>query len=131
MEKHVSLLAAFYIALGVLGLLAAFIVFVVIVGGGLLSGNASAIRIVSGVGTLLGSFLAVISIPDLVCGIGLLRRARWARMLGLILGFLNLLHIPLGTVVGVYGIWVLFQDETVRIFEGRPTEPSAAPGSAG
>jgi ABC-type spermidine/putrescine transport system permease subunit I len=37
---------------------------------------------------------------------GLLQRKPWARMLALILGFLALLHFPLGTALGIYTIWV-------------------------
>jgi hypothetical protein len=33
------------------------------------------------------------------------------------LGFLNLIHIPLGTILGVYTFWVLMQDETIEFFE--------------
>jgi hypothetical protein len=43
----------------------------------------------------------------LAAGLGLLRRARWARSLTLTLGFLSLFEFPFGTVLGIYTIWVL------------------------
>lgn len=122
MEKHITILGAFYIAFSAQAVLAAIIVFGILVGGGLLSGDMEAIRITSSVGSALAFFLLLVSIPGIICGIGLLKRQAWARILGLILSFLNLLHLPLGTILGIYGIWVLMQDETAQIFadESRP-----------
>ncbi len=40
-------------------------------------------------------------------GIGLLRRAAWARGLALFLGFVSLFELPFGTALGIYTLWVL------------------------
>jgi hypothetical protein len=29
--------------------------------------------------------------------------------------------IPFGTIVGVYGLWVLFSKDTERLFDAQPT----------
>ena len=116
MEKHVTILGVLYIAFSSLGILAAIIVFVVIAGGGLLSGELKAIAITASVGSTIAFFLALVSIPGIIGGIGMLKRKSWARILVMILGFLNLLNIPIGTVVGIYTIWVLMKDETARLF---------------
>ena len=116
MEKHVTILGVLYIAFSSLGILAAIIVFVAIAGGGLLSGEPKAIAITASVGSAIAGFLALISVPGIIGGIGMLKRKPWARILVLILGFLNLLNIPIGTVVGIYTIWVLMKDETARLF---------------
>ncbi|MDA2937642.1 hypothetical protein MYX75_05190, partial [Acidobacteria bacterium AH-259-A15] len=116
MEKHVTILGALYIAFAVLGLLCALIVFVSVVGGGLLSGDREAVAITSIVGPAVALFLILISGPGLIGGIGLLQRRSWARMLVLVLGFLNLINIPFGTVLGIYTIWVLMKDESARLF---------------
>ncbi len=118
MEKHVTILGAFFLALSIQGLLGAFIVFIAVTGGGLLSGEMEAIAITSTVGTIIGGLLLLLSLPGLVAGIGLIQRRPWARILTLILSFLLLLKIPLGTALGIYGIWVLMQDEAARIFAG-------------
>ena len=114
MQKHLTILGALYIALGALGILAALIVFVAVAGGGLLSGDAGAIAITSGVGTVIALFLILISAPGVIGGIGLLKRQSWARILVLILGCINILNIPLGTALGIYTIWVLMQSDTQR-----------------
>ncbi len=40
-------------------------------------------------------------------GYALLTRQPWGRVLGIIFGILALIHIPLGTALGVYTLWVL------------------------
>lgn len=42
-----------------------------------------------------------------LAGWGLYKRQPWARMIALILAFVALLSIPLGTALGIYTIWVL------------------------
>ncbi len=55
--------------------------------------------------------IIVFSIPSLVAGIGLLNKASWAMTLALILGCLKLISFPVGTVIGVYTIWVYSEDQ--------------------
>lgn len=40
-------------------------------------------------------------------GWGLLRRESWARNLALIIAFITLLNLPVGTALGIYTLWVL------------------------
>ena len=48
--------------------------------------------------------------------IGLLRYSEWARILGIVLAAISLPGVPFGTAMGVYGLWVLLNAETVRLF---------------
>lgn len=58
-------------------------------------------------------FWGIISILGIVGGIGILNNQTWAKRLVLVLGFVYLLYIPLGTILGIYTIWVLLlQDKT-------------------
>jgi hypothetical protein len=116
MQKHITILAVLHIACSGLALLGAVVVFLAIVGGGLLSGDAKAIGITAGVGTIVALILFVFAAPGLIGGIGLLKRGSWARILVLIVGCLNLLNIPFGTALGIYTIWVLVQPESKTIF---------------
>lgn len=117
MQNHITILAVLHIAYSGLALLGAVIVFLAIVGGGLLSGDAEAIGITAGVGTLVAVFLLVVAAPGLIGGIALLKRKSWARILVLIVGCLNLLSFPFGTALGIYTIWVLVQPETKTILD--------------
>jgi hypothetical protein len=81
----------------------------------------------TGIMVLLAGFIAVVmgllSVPALVGGWGLLKRRPWARMLVLIVSFLNILNFPLGTLVGGYSIWVLMSDESRHILSGADSYP--------
>jgi len=59
--------------------------------------------------------LFVFSIIGIIGGIGLLKQKEWGRIMLLIVSFVNLLHIPIGTALGAYSIWVLMNDETMKI----------------
>jgi zinc ribbon protein len=45
-------------------------------------------------------------------GWGLLQREPWARMLTIVLAFLALFHVPFGTALGIYTLWVLLPAES-------------------
>ncbi len=112
MDKHITVLGWLYIILGAFGIVAGLIVFMAVVGGGLISGDRTAIAITSLVGSAVGGVLFVLSVPGVIAGAGLLAYRPWARILALVLGILNLMNFPLGTALGVYTMWVLLQDET-------------------
>jgi hypothetical protein len=116
LEKHVTILGVLYIALGCLGVLGALVVFTAVTGGGLLSGDETAILVTGAVGTAIASFLLLLSLPMVIGGIALLRHARWARIFVLVLGALNLLNIPFGTLLGIYTLWALTRPEIESMF---------------
>ena len=70
-----------------------------------------------GLGSLIAGFCLVFSLPGLLAGYGLLKYRPWARILTLILCFLNLLNIPLGTILGAYGLWVLLSSEGQQFYQ--------------
>jgi hypothetical protein len=78
---------------------------------------AVALPIIGLTGTLVTTFFVVLAVPGLVTGFGLLAMKPWARILGIVVSALNLIHIPFGTIFGVYGLWVLLNKETERLFE--------------
>lgn len=114
MSKHLDLLGYFYLALGVLGVLAAFGILILVVGGGLLTGDQEAILITGVVGTVIAAFMTLVSLPGFIAGYGLLKRRSWVRPLVLVLAILNVFNFPLGTALAFYTFWVLLQDETAQ-----------------
>ncbi len=116
MEKHINLLGVLYIGFSLLGILFAIFLFLAITGGGLLSGDSQTIAVTSTVGSIITVFLLLISLPGILGGIGLLKRLSWARFLVLILGVLQLVNVPFGTILGAYTLWVLMQNETAQLF---------------
>jgi len=64
---------------------------------------------------ILGAVSAVWALTGLIgilAGWGLLDRQPWARMLAIVLGCIALLHIPFGTALGIYTLWVLLPPES-------------------
>jgi hypothetical protein len=59
-----------------------------------------------------GGLQAILAIAGFIAGWGLLERHAWARPLALILGFLALLNPVLGTLLGIYTLWVLLPAES-------------------
>ena len=53
------------------------------------------------------AFLVFLSIPGMAAGWGLMKFRSWARILALVLSILALILFPFGTLVGIYGLWVL------------------------
>lgn len=115
-ESHITILGALYIAFSVLGILAMLCLTALFVGGGLISGDPDARLAMTIFGSCLGAFLLALSLPGLLGGIYLMKRRRWARIVVLVLGFLNLLAVPIGTALGVYTIWVLLKPEADEYF---------------
>ena len=111
MQQHLTILGWLYIALGGLGILAAVIILVVMGGVGLASGDAGAAAIMGVIGVFVAIFAAVMSLPSLIGGWGLLKGKSWSRMLVIVLGCLQLLGFPVGTAIGVYTLWALTQPE--------------------
>jgi len=116
MEEHVRILGILHIALSALGIIAAAIVFVVLVGSGIITGDEEVIFITRIVGIGVSGLLVLFSLPGIFAGLGLLKYESWARILALVLGFINLINIPFGTMLGVYSIWVLTNKEVQELF---------------
>ena len=80
-----------------------------------------ALPIIGVAGSALVIFLLALSLPGLITGIGLLKFQSWARILGIVLSAINLINIPFGTILGIYGLWVLLSKETEPLFSGSQT----------
>jgi len=117
MEKHVTFVAAINIAFGALGIFLAFIVFFGCIFAGTIADDPDAMHVLSIVGPAVALFFLVTSLPELIGGFGLLKYRPWARILILIVACLDLIFIPIGTIIGIYELWVLLQDDTAKLFE--------------
>ena len=117
MEKHLTIVAALQVGFSLLGIMAAIIVYTVLHSVMQIADDPEAARVLPIVARWVPLFLLLISVPGLIGGIGLFMKKSWARILVLIISVFGLLNIPIGTVVAVYTIWVLVQDETVILFK--------------
>ena len=124
MRDHVRILAILNIVMGGIGLLIGAGMLLMFGGIGMLAGAANsgdpeailAFPIMGALGGLIFVVLLIFSAPQIIGGIGLLKMQPWARILMIVLSALSLLSIPIGTALGIYGLWVLLNEETVRLF---------------
>lgn len=127
MAQHVKILGVLHIVFGGLGVLAAVIALAVFGGISAFVGMTdhssegfTAVPILGAIGGFIFILILVLSLPGLVAGIGLVQCKPWARMLTIILSAFDLLSIPIGTALGVYGLWVMLNPETERMFARPP-----------
>ena len=116
MKDHINILGYLHIAFGILGLFIGIGIFLFFTGLAILPDDIEGPAVLLILGWGIGGLLVITSIPEIIAGIGLLKRKSWARILTIILGFLNLIDIPLGTILGIYTLWVLLKEESVQYF---------------
>jgi len=126
----VKVLGVLHIAFSAIGLLFAILLMVMVGGAAGIVGASGdpdaqyALPIIGIGGTTLIVLTLALSLPGLVVGIGLFKFRPWARVLGIVLSIFDLIWVPLGTIIGAYGLFVLFSKETEQLFA---VPPAAAP----
>jgi hypothetical protein len=117
MKKHVTLVGSIQIGFAVIGLMGAVAIFVALSFARAFTENDDVAQIVLRfLSVSLPILIGTLSTLGLVGGIGLLVYKPWARYLVIVIATLGCVNIPIGTIKGVYTIWVLIQDETIELF---------------
>ncbi len=117
MEKHLTVVAALQVGFSLLGIIAAIIVYTVLHNVMQIADEPEVSNVLGVIARYVSLFLLIVSIPGLIGGIGLFMNKSWARILVLIISVLSLLNIPIGTAVAIYSIWVLVQDDTIKLLD--------------
>lgn len=121
-EKHIKVLSYIYIifsalaflaCLGLIALFAGFMSFVSIN-----EGSSNPMFITGGIGFVFMMIVTLASLPGFLAGYGLLKNKSRGRPLAIIMEFIYLIEPPIGTALGVYALWVLFNEESKRCFQG-------------
>jgi zinc-ribbon domain len=115
-EKHTRILAILWLVISILGLARGF---------GIFFGGSIALHFIPfpmrafiwPIAGAIGALLLAGSVAGFFAGWGLLNYRPWARMLTLILGVISLIHIPFGTALGIYTLWVLLPAESEREYQ--------------
>ena len=119
MRTHLNILAILYLITSIGEVLTGMALIGIASFGGMLTGDVFLFSLIAGLGSVFGFFLIMIGLPAIFLAYGLWRERSWARPLGWVLGVLNLLNPPLGTVLGIYTIWAMMQEET-KVLLDRP-----------
>lgn len=120
MQQHVKIVAILSIIFGACLALVGALIFTILFGAGAISGDEDAMLATGAVGTIVGGFFVVLSLPAILGGIGLLKYRNWARILILIVAVLSVLNFPIGTAYGVYALYVLLNNEAQPLFAAAP-----------
>ncbi len=120
MKKHVTVVAAIQVGFGILGLIISLFLFFILNFARSQVGEdevaQTVLRLISISLPLLIGFLSTLG---LIGGIGLFAYKQWARYLVIVVAALGCLNIPIGTLKGVYFLWVLLQNDTIKLFENK------------
>jgi hypothetical protein len=116
LESHVKALGLLNILLGAFGGLVA-IVFFGVFGGVSVGSDSNPLYGFATVGLMV--LMLVLAGPAIAIGIGLLHFRIWSRTAATVLAIVDLLNFPLGTVLGIYALWVLLSPETDPLFNPR------------
>jgi len=127
-EEHNRTLATLHFIYGAMhGLtLAGLLLLVVVVRFAAPGTNSiSTIWVVSGILAFV-ILLFVVGLLPLAVGFGLKKQRRWARPLGLCLGVVSLINIPVGTALGIYAIKFFRSEGGVKLYGGKSATSSEA-----
>jgi hypothetical protein len=128
MKDHVKVIGILWIVFGTFWLCLAVLALLVFLGVALIPDvegiGPDLLRII---GIAVSIFFGVLGLPQIIGGLALLKGKEWGRILVLVMAFLALVNVPLGTALGIYTMVILFNPETVRLFQGLPPAGPAPP----
>jgi hypothetical protein len=70
------------------------------------------------IGLCIAGFLLLVSAPAIIGGWGLIKGKSWSRVLMIVISALHLLSFPIGTALGIYGLWVLLNEQSRQFLDG-------------
>ena len=121
LQLHITILGWIQIVSSAIFLVIGGFVLVLLSGIGFARGDPTATAILSVVGASVGILMMVLALPTLLAGYGLLTGKSWGRILAIVVGVLGLLNFPIGTLIGVYTLWVLLQEDAAPYFMAAKT----------
>ena len=139
-KEHNNLLGIFILIQGGLTVFAGLLLVLIYGGMGVAligGGRDDEARLVGGMIFVIGLIVAVVIIAFsalyLYTGFKIRKQQSIGRTLGIIVSVLSLFSFPLGTALGVYGLWFLLGDMGKELYLGHPagftTNPPPPPNS--
>lgn len=134
MDRHVKILGVLNIVFGAAGFILSAAI--LIAAGGFAGVSSSFNEDVYGfLANASVVFHLLVAIPCIVGGIFVRKLQDWARVFLIVVSAINVLNPPFGTLLGIYGLWVLLVPETEPLFErvvpqARRRPPAGVSGQA-
>jgi hypothetical protein len=119
LQQHVTILGWLFVGVNAILLPFGLCGLVFFVGIGFVTADPTAFGVLGILGIVSALFFTVLALPGLLAGYGLLKTQKWGQILAIILGILNLANFPVGTALGVYALFVLFQDSATSYFAAK------------
>ncbi|TAH51261.1 MAG: hypothetical protein EYC68_11160 [Chloroflexota bacterium] len=120
LELHIPIVGWLFIICSALLLTIGIIGFFFLTSFGVVANDPQAALVLGTIGMWGGIFFFVLALPGFLAGYGLLQHKEWGRILAIVVAFLNLLNFPLGTLLGLYTLWVLLQTSANEYFAPPP-----------
>jgi hypothetical protein len=120
MDIHVRRLGTLNILFGVISLLVSTVLLVVYGGpiGIYESTDDNVLGLLVSVSAMAHLLLGI---PCIIGGISLRKLQEWSRGMLIVTSALNIVNVPIGSILGAYGLWVLLTPETDPLFTHEPT----------
>jgi hypothetical protein len=115
MQQHIKILGILFMVRGILSTSIGLILYSFFRSGAIIIGDYQVHAILSIIITVVAILALVRGIPEIICGAGLLAQRKWSRIFGIIMAVISIFEVPIGTALGIYGLWVLFKPETEQI----------------
>lgn len=133
-KDHNNLLGIFVLIQGGLTMLVGLILVLVYAGVGVAlmgGGRDDEARMVGGImfgaGIFIGILILLFSVFHLYAGMKIRKVEDIGRVLGIVVSFLSLFNFPLGTALGIYGLWFLLGDLGKGLYGGASPAFSSGP----
>lgn len=113
LDRHLRILGTLWVVAGALFLIPSFVLMMIsgVVRAAIPAAETIPHSIAPLVLSMIGGSLFIVAASGMLVGWGLLKHQPWARVAGIVLGFVSLLHPPFGMALGIYTLWVLLSDE--------------------
>ena len=120
MEKHLTVLGILFLIFStillIMGLMISIGVPMIV---NILSTNEFSNNTFDNITKYVGIVLLTFSIPGYIGAYGLFNKKSWGRIFAIVICILSLFSIPFGTCMGVYGLYILMQDDIIELFENK------------
>lgn len=119
MDRHVRNLGNLSIAFGIVATIIPLFLLIFYGGFGSMYDSAEDRFTVS---LIIGSLIThlILGAPMIFAGVAIRKFQNWARSAMIVLCAVNLLNVPFGSLLGIYGLWVLLTPETEPLFLDPP-----------